>query len=114
MIPDPPLFVLWYDFLKWLIEKTDKFPRKVRFTLSSRIENLGLDIVESLVEARYSRDKADALRSIDLGMEKLRVLLRIAHDLGHLDHKGYEYAARQMAEAGKMVGGWRKHQAGRG
>ncbi len=110
MIPDPPLFVLWYDFLKWILQKTEKFPRKIRFTLSNRIDNLSLDILGGIVEARYSGDKVDTLRRIDLNIEKLRVLLRICHDLGYLDHKGYEYAARHMREAGKMVGGWRKKQ----
>jgi hypothetical protein len=105
--------VLWYDFLKWLIEKTDKFPRKARFTLVTRIDDLALDIVEGIVEARYSTDKAEALRRVDLAMERLRVLLRLSHDLGYLDHRGHEHAARQMTEAGKMVGGWRRQQAER-
>ncbi len=110
MIPEPPLFVLWYDFLKWLFEKTEKFPKKVRFSFSSRIDNLALDIVEGIIEARYSKTKKDALRRIDLNMEKLRVLLRLCHDLRCLDNKGYEFASRKINEAGKMVGGWRKHQ----
>lgn len=108
MIPEPPLFILWYDFLRWLLEKTEKFPRKVRFSLSNRIDNLALDIIEGIIEARYSREKQDVLRRIDLDMEKLRVLLRVCHDLKHLDHKGYEFASKKINEAGRMVGGWRK------
>jgi four helix bundle protein len=112
MIPEPPLFVLWYDFSKWLLNKTEKFPKKIRFSLSNRIDNLALDIIENISEARYSRNKIEALKRIDLSMEKLRVLLRMCHDLAYLDHKGYEYASRKINEAGKMVGGWRKQQAG--
>jgi len=56
----------------------------------------------------------DILRRIDLGMEKLRVLLRMCHDMEYLDHKGYEFASRKINEAGKMVGGWRKQQEGKG
>ena len=110
MIPEPQLFVLWYDFSKWLLEKTEKFPRKVRFSFSNRIDNLSLDIIEGIIEARYSRKKKDILRCIDLDMEKLRVLLRMCHDLRYLDHNGYEFAAKKINEAGKMVGGWRKQQ----
>ncbi len=110
MIPEPPLFILWYDFLKWLLEKTEKFPRKIRFSLSNRIDNLVLDILEGIVEARYSGNKKDILRRVDLSMERLRVLLRICHDLKHLDHKGFEFASKKINEAGKMVGGWRKQQ----
>jgi len=113
MIPDPPLFVLWYDFSKWLLNKTEKFPKKIRFTLTNRIDNLALDIIEGIIEARYSRKKKDVLRRVDLSMEKLRVLLRMCHDLEYLDSKGYEFASKKINEAGKMVGGWRKQQEGK-
>ncbi len=56
-MPDPPLFVLWYDFLNWLLQKTEKMPKNIRFTLTSRIDNLALDIIEGIIEARYSRQK---------------------------------------------------------
>lgn len=110
MTPDPPLFVLWYDFTKWLLTKTEKFPRKIRFTLTSRIDNLALDIIEGIVEARYTTKKKEILRRVDLLMERLRILLRMCHDKQVLDHKGYEYAVRKIDEAGRMVGGWRKEQ----
>lgn len=112
MAVDPPLFVLWYDFAKWLLGKTEKFPKKVRFTFSQRIEGLALDVVEGIVTARYTKHKADRLRQVDIDIEKLRVLLRMCHDLAFLDHKGYEYAAGKLKEAGSMVGGWRKQQEG--
>ena len=110
MTPDPPLFVLWYDFSKWLLGKTDKFPKKVRFSFSNRIDNLALDIMEGIVEARYAGSKKEILRRTDLNMEKLRILLRMCHDHQYLDTKGYEFASKKINEAGKMVGGWRKQQ----
>jgi len=114
VIPEPPLFLLWYDFSKWLLNKTEKFPKKVRFSFSNRIDNLALDIFEGIIEARYSKNKKEILRRIDLSLEKLRLLLRMCHDMQYLDHKGYEYAARKINEAGKMVGGWRKQQENMG
>jgi len=110
VIPDPPLFVLWYDFSKWLFNKTEKFPKKIRFSFSNRIDNLALDIIEGIIEARYSGNKKEILRHIDLNMERMRVLLRMCHDLSYLDHKGYECASRKINEAGKMLGGWKKYQ----
>jgi len=107
-----PLFGHWYEFVKWLLDKTEKYPRKARFTFSNRIDNLALDIMEWIVDARYSRKK-DILYRIDLGMERLRVLLRMCHDKQYLDHKGYEFASKRINEAGKMVGGWRRQQEGR-
>ncbi len=110
MSAEAPLFVHWYDFTRWLLNKTEKFPKKIRFSLSNRIDNLALDIMEGIIEARYSREKKDVLRRVDLNIQKLQVLLRMCHDRQHLDHKGYEFASRNINEGGKMVGGWRKQQ----
>ena len=107
---DLPVFVRWVEFVKWLLPTTEKFPKRVRFTFSSRIDNLALDVVEDLVEARYARRKADRLRRINLKLERLRVLLRLCHELTYLPHGSYEFAMRSLDEVGRMVGGWIKQQ----
>jgi hypothetical protein len=108
-----PLFLHWEKFLLWLLPKTGKFPRSVRFTLQQRIDNEALGVLEAILAARYRRDRTGFLRDVSLGIDKLRVLLRIAHELGHLDHRGYEYAAFHLDEAGRMAGGWIKHAEAR-
>ena len=108
-----PLFLHWQRFLLWLLPRTGKFPRSVRFTLQQRIDNHALQVLESLLAARYRHDRSGHLQDVSLGIDKLQVLLRVAHELGHLDHRGYEYAARQLDEAGRMTGGWIKHAQAR-
>lgn len=110
---DLPVFVKWVEFLKWLLPTTEKFPKRVRFTFSSRIDNLALDIVEDLVEARYTKRKAERLKAVNLKLERLRVLLRICHDLQYLSHQGYAFAVRSVDEVGRMIGGWIREQEGR-
>ena len=87
---------------------TDGFPKKARFTLVSRIDGLALDIAESLVDARYSKQRALILARINLDLEKLRILLRISYELRFLPHKGYESAMISINEVGRMLGGWIK------
>ena len=107
---DLPVFVRWVEFVKWLLPTTEKFPKRVRFTFANRIDNLALDVVEDLVEARYARRRADRLKQINLKLERVRVLLRICHDLKYLPHGSYEFAMRSLDEVGRMVGGWIKQQ----
>ena len=57
---DLPIFSRWMEFLDWLLPTTEKFPKRVRFTFADRINNLALDIVEDLVDARYSRHRPGA------------------------------------------------------
>lgn len=103
-----PIFTHWLQFLEWLLPVTERFPKRVRFTVSDRMDNLALDIALDLVEARYSRDKLPILYRINLRLEKLRVLLRLCHRLQYLPHAGYEHAAKAVNTVGKEVGGWIK------
>ena len=38
--------------------------------------------------------------------------MRLAHDLGALDHHAFESAAHQVETAGRMTGGWLKQAGG--
>ena len=42
-----------------------------------RIQTTALDVLESLIEATYTRERKDHLRSPNLGIEKLRFFFRI-------------------------------------
>ena len=109
---DLPIFIKWMDFLKWVLHTTDKFPKKVRFTFSGRINNLALDMVEELIEARYTKNKEAALQRANLRLEKIRILLRISYESKFLSHQAYKHAMYSINEIGKMVGGWIKQQQG--
>ena len=107
---DLPVFIKWTSFLEWLLPVTEKFPKRIRFTFCDRINNLALDIIEDLVEARYTADRQACLRRANLRLEKLRVLLRLCHSLRYLDYRRYEFAMREINETGRMLGGWIKQQ----
>jgi 23S rRNA-intervening sequence protein len=115
--PEPdelPIFTHWMQFLEWLLPATEKFPKRVRFTFSDRINNLALEIALDLVEARYSRDKLPILHRMNLHLEQLRVLLRLCHRLQYLPHAGYEHAAKSLNAVGRELGGWIKERRQQG
>jgi len=97
-----------FQFLLWLIPAIEKFPRTQKFLLGDRIQRTALDVLESLVEATYTRDRKGHLIRANLGIEKLRFLFRLSVELSHLDRKRYAYAARTLDEIGRLVGGWIK------
>ncbi len=107
------LFVKWLEFLKWLLPTLEKFPKKSRFTVTNRIENIALDIVEFLVEAKYQSEKKLLLKKINLSLEKMRVLFRISHDARLISAKSYHFATKNINSAGKELGGWLKQQKDR-
>ena len=107
-----PALEAWYRFLLWLVPTLERFPRRQKFLLGDRIQSTALDILESLIEATYTRERESHLARANLGIEKLRFLVRLAADLGYLDPRRYEHAARALDETGRKVGSWRKtHRA---
>ena len=89
-----------YDFVLWLLPKVENFPKAHRFTVGERLTTHGLDLLTSLVEAAYSRDKAGLL---DQASRK-----RMAKDLKLMSIDAYGFSAEKLDEIGRMVGGWSK------
>ena len=107
-----PALEAHYRFLLWLVPAVERFSRSQKFLLGDRIQRTALDVLESLIEATYTRQRGHHLARANLGIEKLRVLCRLAHDLRHLDRRRYEHAARCLDETGRKIGAWSKtHRA---
>jgi len=105
---DYPLFMHWYKTLDWILDRTEKMPKSVRFSISTRIASTGIDIIENIIETIYTKDKWKHLRNMNMNFEKLRVLFRICHERHYISTRQYQYISEQINEAGKMCGGWLK------
>jgi hypothetical protein len=103
-----PALEAMYRFLLWLIPAVEKFPRAQKFLLGDRIQNAALDVLERLIEATYTRQRDALLAQANTSIEKLRFLVRLAHDLRCFDGRRYEHAARALDEVGRLIGGWTK------
>jgi hypothetical protein len=104
----------WEEFTAWLLLHTARWPKACRVTLTQRIENHALDIIESLVVARYDPvARAAELRDVNLRLERLRFLFRLARARTIESAENFERAMRRLDEAGRMLHGWRERMAGR-
>jgi len=98
----------WEDTAGRLIESTARWPKSARFSLVQKVDNHALDIVEMLVVARYEPGlRKKLLRQINLRLERLRFLLRIARTRNVMPAEKFETAMRGVDELGRMVHGWR-------
>ena len=71
------------------------------------------DIFETLIRAKYRRDRLELLREANVGLEMLRFQFRMAMDLHCLPPNSYAHAVRAANEVGRLVGGWIKSSGGR-
>jgi hypothetical protein len=90
----------------WSCHHTSRFPRNHRFVLGERLERNLYDLLETLIKARYTRQRQPLLEQANLTLEVLRFQVRLAKDLACLKTKSYGFAARAIDEIGKLVGGW--------
>lgn len=98
-----------YDLVKWSCEHTGRFPRNHRFVLGERLERRLYELLETLIEARYTRERHELLRRANLSLEVLRFQMRLAKDLQCLRGNSYEFASKALLEIGREVGGWMRH-----
>ena len=101
-----------FQFLVWVTAKVEKFPRTHKFTVGDRIHAMVIDIQQGLVEATYTRERTGLLRKVQVDLEKLRFLFRLAAECRLINADSYQHAARQIDEIGRMTGGWQKAHHG--
>jgi hypothetical protein len=108
-----PIFGKTYDFILWLLNHTDKFPKNERFRLARRLEDAAFEFYELLIQTtRTTRRKQALLLEADLVLDRLRLYVRLSHSRGLTTGQQYAYAANALVEIGKLLGGWLKKTEG--
>ena len=100
----------------YVMEATQKSPKAYRFTFTSRMQNLALDVVEQLFRANevyVARGDADALsrrhayqHEASVSLKMLVYVAEMALSQGALTMKQYEQVSRQAFDVGNLIGGW--------
>ena len=107
---EPRVVVCLYDLSLWLMKATNRYPKNWRITLGDRLDRVALDMLVLGQQATLRHEKRVLLQELSDDLESLRMLVRLSRDLGCLDLRRYEYAAKMMDEIGRQLGGWMKQQ----
>ncbi len=105
---DYPIYVLWIDTLDWILGCVDRYPKSVRYSVSGRIADYALEILDLIVEAIYTRDRKALLAGINLRLEKLRVFFHLSLKRRYISQGQYQHISQAINSAGAMIGGWSK------
>ena len=104
-----------------LTNNANLFPKKVRFTLCQRMQNLSIQILHDIIAANeiYPQTGGEAKRRLDLQKEVLtncKVFLNfldIALEQGYIDIRRCEYWTGLTTDVKNMAASWRKKDAER-
>lgn len=97
-----------YDFYLYIQAPLRQLPKHEKYVLAQQIRESLLVIMRKVIVANKSRNKLPILFEIDVELEVLRTLIRMARDLKYIPIKQYEISAFYADEVGKMLGGWIK------
>lgn len=111
---EPPIYTLLMGLAGWTLDRTADIPKAARFTFGQRVDNLTLDALQEAVRALRSpagKLRQEALQSLDLCLEQLRVLWRLVHQRTWISQGHLLHVQSRLEEAGRMVGGWMRKEA---
>ena len=105
-----PVIQKTYDFIKWYVPILNRLPRSHKFMLGERITTELYDLLEGLINARYSHQKLSLLESLNNKLDLLRYQTRLLHDFDLISLQRYQYISEQLNLIGIELGAWIKQQ----
>lgn len=85
-----------------------QFPKSEKFILSADIRKSMYLLLRLTIIASKKYHKKTTIQDLDIELAMLRQMIRVAYELKYIDIKKYEAWSRQLAEIGRMIGGWLK------
>ena len=89
-----------------VLQPHQQVPPQPPFVLGERIERNLYNLLETLIAAKYTKNRQRLLEEANLSLEVLRFQMRLAKDLQCLKVESYAFAAKSIDEIGRLVGGW--------
>lgn len=99
------------EFYKKIYSISSKVPKKDRFSIYLKIENICLDIFTLTIAAALESksNKLPILNSARIKIEVLKRLIRITKELNIIEMKKYINLGTDLQEISKMINGWIKY-----
>jgi hypothetical protein len=107
---DLPIIQKSYDLIKWYVPIINRLPKDHKFQIGNRMITGLYDLLESLIIARYQRNKLPLLQPINGKLDILRHQTRLLLDFELINQKRYQYAGQLIDSIGTDLGGWIKQQ----
>jgi hypothetical protein len=97
-------------------ENPNRYPKKYRFSLVTRIQDAAIDILRGLREANdlpygSPEEKAERMRRQALALAHCKAMLdliELSYELKLLDKSGADYWTRLVADVRNMTAAWHK------
>ena len=106
-----PIIQRFISVYKLWDELRNNFPKKSRYTLGTKIDELFLDTIELLFMAGSLNrvQKLPILQKASGRLDVLKFFIQLTWELKIFDNKKYTLLSEPLNDIGKMLGGWIKN-----
>jgi len=91
----------WHEFLPHI-------PKDARYTLGTKIDSSLIETIEATFIASFlaKEKKSPYVQRAATKLDLAKFFLQVAWEIKALDNKKYAIISEQLAEVGRMLGGW--------
>ncbi len=108
---EPMVLQKTYRLYLEIYGKLKNFPKRSRYTIGEKTENILLDLIEliTLANIQIKSLREPILYKASAKCELLKILLRLGYDSSLFNDRQYVALESKVLEIGKMIGGWIKY-----
>ncbi len=102
-----PLYTRTYDLTCWLVFRMDECAARRWPQIANRVMESAFGLLNATTIAlSFPSGRAHAREQADHEAARLRVVLRVAAEVGALSNRQHTFAASELTIIGRMLGGW--------
>jgi len=91
----------------------NQFPKAEKFSFAQDIRHCLNELLELTITEEKRYIKKTTIENMDICNEKLKIYVRVAHDLKYIDKHRFAVWETKIVEIGKMIGGLLKSVNGK-
>lgn len=105
-----PVYKAAYDLLLRVYGLGQHWARDIKFTLGERLKNELYDVLLFIYQANATFEKSMLIEQARLGITRVKIEIRLLHDLKQLSIKQYAGLSQMSESVSKQLAAWSKSQ----
>ncbi|WP_419504853.1 four helix bundle protein [Barnesiella intestinihominis] len=105
-----PVYKAAYDLLLRVYGLGQHWGRDIKFTLGERLKNDLYDVLLFIYQANGVHEKSALIEQARLGITRVKIEIRLLHDLKQLSVKQYAVLSQMSESVSKQLAAWSKSQ----
>ena len=101
------------DLMAYSYPILNQFPKAEKFSFAQDIRHCLNELLELTITEEKRYIKKTTIENMDICNEKLKIYIRVAHDLKYIDNHRFAVWETKIVEIGKMIGGLLKSVNGK-